>query len=56
MIVYFIFAWTFLIVFSFFYLYLHWRWQKRLQDIDKIFKSLDLPQIDMEDIHRVPFH
>jgi len=33
-----------------------WRWQKRIKDLEKIFKRLDLPQIELEDIHtRVPF-
>lgn len=56
MLFYFIFAMTFLVILALFFFILDWRWQKRMKDLEKIFKSLDLPQIEMVDIHtRVPF-
>ncbi len=56
MLVYIIFAMTLLFIIATFFCIIDWRWQKRMKDLEKIFKRLDLPQIEMEDIHtRVPY-
>lgn len=56
MLFYFILAMTFLVVIAIFFCIMDWRWQKKIKDLEKIFKRLDLPQIELEDIHtRVPF-
>lgn len=56
MLVYVIFAITFLITIGGFFCILDWRWQKRMKDLEIIFKRLDLPQIDLDEVHtRVPF-
>ena len=56
MLFYFILAMTFLIVIAIFFCIMDWRWEKRMKDLEKIFKRLDLPQIEIDDIHtRVPF-
>ena len=56
MLFYFILAMTFLVVIAIFFCIMDWRWQKKIKDLEKIFKRLDLPQIEIEDIHtRVPF-
>ena len=56
MLVYFIFAFTCFIIIGGFLCLMNWRWQKRVKDLEQIFKRLDLPQIDLEDIRtRVPF-
>ena len=47
---------TLLFIIATFFCIMDWRWQKRMKDMEKIFKRLDLPQIEMEDIHtRVPY-
>ena len=56
MVVYVIFTLTFFLVVGFFYIIMNWRWQKRKRDLEKIFESLDLPEIELEDLHRIPFH
>lgn len=56
MLVYVIYATTAVFVLSLFYYILEWRWQKRLNDLKNILNSLDIPQIELEEVHRVPFH
>lgn len=56
MLVYLIFGMTFLFIIAAFFCIMDWRWEKRMKDLEKIFKRLDLPQIEIDDIHtRVPF-
>ncbi len=55
MIPYFIFIATFFIVIGLFFLVLDLRWKQRMGDLETVFKNLDLPQIDIEDMHRIPF-
>ena len=56
MLFYFIFTTTFLAIVALFFFILDWRWKRRMKDLEKILKSLDLPQIEMVDIHtKVPF-
>ncbi len=56
MLAYLIFIATFISITVLFFCILDWRWQRKIKDLKKIFKRLDLPQIDMEDIHtKVPY-
>lgn len=56
MLMYVIYAITLLFILSLFYYILEWRWKQRLKDLKNIFDSLDIPQIELDELHRVPFH